>query len=72
MSLSIRALVCAFVLSATVSAVFAQQTGSVRGRVENDEGAPVANARVWLLELGQSVRASEDGRFAFDDVAPGT
>jgi len=45
---------------------------SVRGTVVNGQtSAPVADARVTLVELAQSAVTAPDGRFEFTNVAPG-
>ncbi|HXG93796.1 MAG TPA: carboxypeptidase-like regulatory domain-containing protein [Blastocatellia bacterium] len=49
----------------------------ITGRIISDTGQPIANARVGLNSLARSsqgyrtVNADEDGRFRFDDLAPG-
>ncbi len=52
-------------------AVAVSRAGVLRGRVETELGESIADARVWVLELGQSTRTSADGSFRFPDVAPG-
>ncbi len=59
-------------LAATPAA--AQQRGpvSLAGRVTDPAGAPLAGVRVQVVELGRALVTSEDGRYRFTAVAPGT
>lgn len=50
---------------------------TVSGRVVDEDGAPVAGAEVWVLDLpwkppGEGVRTAEDGSFRVTGLAPGT
>ena len=45
---------------------------SLSGRVTDSTGAPIAEARIVILEAGRSVRANADGRFLLTDVPDGT
>lgn len=50
---------------------------TVSGRVVDEEGAPVADAEVWVLDLpwkppDDGVRTAEDGSFRVTGLAPGT
>jgi len=46
-------------------------TGSITGRLIDADGNPMANMTV-TLDNGMSVKTDADGRFAFDNVSPGT
>ena len=52
-----------------------QRVGSIRGKIVDQSGANIAGAVIKLTREGQSssleVVSSEDGLFAFSDVAPG-
>jgi iron complex outermembrane receptor protein len=43
----------------------------VSGTVIDTAGAPIADARVTLIELRRSTTTSSEGRFAFSELAPG-
>jgi len=47
------------------------QTLSIKGRVIDTAGAPVADARVTLVELRRSTPVDSSGSFAFDQLQPG-
>ncbi len=50
----------------------AQQAGSIRGVVyDKDFDAPLARARVLIVETGAKVEASDDGNYVFNEVPPG-
>ena len=53
-----------------------QQVGSIRGKIVDQSGANIGGAVVKLIREGQSsgleVTSSEDGLFAFSNVAPGS
>ncbi len=46
--------------------------GVLRGALLSESGEPLANARIWILELGRLERTAADGSFVFEDVPPGT
>jgi hypothetical protein len=47
--------------------------GVLRGTLLSDSGEPLANARIWILDLlGRSARTASDGTFVFEEVPPGT
>ncbi len=46
-------------------------TPQVSGTVSDTTGAPIADARVTMIELRRSTTTSPEGRFAFTEVAPG-
>ena len=48
------------------------ETGVLRGALLSESGEPLANARIWILELGRSERTTSDGSFVFESVPPGT
>ena len=48
------------------------QAGTIRGRVLDQAGAPVANARVALVGVGRNTYSQDNGRYAFTDLAPRT
>jgi hemoglobin/transferrin/lactoferrin receptor protein len=61
------------VLSASV--VAQSSTGSVSGTVKDAAGAAVSGAEVWLVHSQAVVRITltgADGKFVFDNIAPGT
>jgi iron complex outermembrane receptor protein len=62
-------LVAAFLVSRVAAAQRAP--GEISGRVADSLGAPVADARVRILELGRTALTAADGRFHFRAVAPG-
>ena len=52
-----------------------QPAGSISGIVKGPDGAPVIEANVALMQGGQSIdqtETSDQGRFSFSNVAPGT
>ena len=56
-----------------VAARAAEGVGGLRGSVvDADEAAPLANARVSVLEAAVSVTTSAEGIYSFDAVPPGT
>jgi hypothetical protein len=46
--------------------------GALRGALLSESAEPIANARIWILELARSERTSPDGTFLFEEVPPGT
>ena len=72
--------IAALMLAAAINAcddgpVGTSSNGSIRGRVANDAGAPVANVAVTLTGTAQNARTTNsgaDGVFTFADVPPGT
>jgi hypothetical protein len=63
-------------LATTASALRAEATSDITGKVSDPQGLPVANARVGLMSSeGAGTRettTSENGEFAFRGVTPGT
>lgn len=49
-----------------------EPNGTLEGRVETTEGAPLPDSRVWLAELGRSTTTDAEGNFRFEEVKPGT
>lgn len=63
----------ALALPARARAQDLRPTGRIGGTVvDDDTGMPVAAARARLLEAHREETVHEDGRFAFQEVAPGT
>ena len=58
--------------SADSTALVGRGTSMLRGVVRDDNGRPVPNARVGLLDGGRSVTTSSDGRFALANATAGT
>lgn len=54
------------------SIVTAQQTGSIRGRIETAGGRAIAQATVTIIETSASARTSSAGEFSFSNLQPGT
>jgi len=46
-------------------------TGAIRGVVVDEAIRPVSGARVHLVGTDQNVTTADEGRFAFEDLAPG-
>jgi len=71
---SCRALGTVLVLLTTlVTQALAQDpTGSVGGRVTDEEGVGLGGVTVVLIELARQVATMADGQFVMDGVAPGT
>ena len=56
----------------SVIAAEAQQAGSIRGTVtDNESETPLAAAQVLIAETGAKATASDEGSFVFDQVPPG-
>ena len=49
-----------------------QPSGALRGALLSESAEPLANARIWILELALSERTRSDGSFVFENVPPGT
>jgi len=49
----------------------AQDTGSVAGRVFNEQGAAVHHATVLLVQTGQTAETDHEGRFMISGIPPG-
>ncbi len=47
-------------------------SGALRGALLSESAEPLANARIWILELALSERTRSDGTFVFENVPPGT
>ena len=47
-------------------------SGALRGALLSESAEPLANARIWILELTLSERTRSDGSFVFENVPPGT
>ena len=71
MSHRVNGLVALACLLAPPAAVAQRATHEVAGRVLDSAGAPLAEARVRLVELGRAQVTAADGRFRFSSVAPG-
>jgi outer membrane receptor protein involved in Fe transport len=52
--------------------VAAQQLGSIRGRVTDESGAPLANAQVYLMRPAVSTIAGSNGQYDLQRVPAGT
>jgi len=53
-------------------AAFAQSFGTLRGTVVlQEDGKPLHNATVLIVELGRTVHTSEDGTYEFSHLPPG-
>jgi hypothetical protein len=69
----VRWLVLGIAMTFGGAAAWAQQAGSIRGMVyDKDFDAPLALAQILIVETGQKVVATEEGRYIFSEVAPGT
>lgn len=55
----------------TGPAAFDEETGGIEGVVTDEEAKPVAGAQVGVLGLALETVTDADGRFVFDNVAPG-
>ncbi len=61
------------VLILIAAPAIAQQAGSIRGSIEDkDFDAPLAAAQVTISETGQSVMSTNEGKYVFPQVEPGT
>lgn len=59
-------------LLCTGAATTAQQTGSVRGVVHDDDfGTPLAGVRVSIAETGQEAATADQGNYVIEGVEPG-
>lgn len=52
------------------SATFSDDTGGIEGIVVDDEEVPVPSAIIRIVGLPQVTNTTEDGRFAFSNLAP--
>ena len=67
------ALAAAICLPAETTALGQSSLPTIRGTVVNGQtNAPVADAKVTLVEVNLTVKTSRDGRFEFAPVAPRT
>ena len=56
----------------SVSSVYAQQAGSIRGTIFDKEfNAPLAGAQVSMVETGEKITATDEGHYLFNQVQPG-
>lgn len=56
-----------------VTAASAQQSGSIRGLIIDDDfDVPLANAKVTIAETGETIEATEDGNYVLGELEPGT
>jgi hypothetical protein len=53
------------------AATFDDETGAVQGTIINDEGLPVANVLVGVLETGLQTTTAQNGQYTFSNVLPG-
>ena len=50
---------------------FAQQTGTVRGKVETSDGKPAPSVTIFLKEANRGTIVDEDGNYRFNRIKPG-
>ena len=53
------------------SLAWSQETGSISGKLITDDGSPVLDATVTLIELRRQSTVDSAGAFRFDDLPPG-
>src|SRR5687767_6276859 len=53
------------------AATFDDDTGAVQGTIINDEGLPLANVLVGILETNAQTLTAQNGGFTFSNVPPG-
>ncbi len=53
-------------------ALIAQESGAILGRIVTAEGVAAGDAEVWLVEIGVRTQVDAQGRFGFEDLAPGS
>ncbi len=58
--------------SASRTSAQTEQRATIRGRVLDQSGAPVASARIALVGTGRSTYSTDDGSYVFTDLAPRT
>lgn len=58
------------IVSASRTSAQTQQRATIRGRVLDQSGTPILSARVALVGTGRSTYSTDDGRYAFTDLAP--
>lgn len=63
-------LTLSFSLFSSTMAV-SEDTGSIAGNLEAEDGSPVVDATVTLVELRQQTGVDSKGTFRFDDLSPG-
>ncbi|HYC31067.1 MAG TPA: TonB-dependent receptor [Gemmatimonadales bacterium] len=68
----IASLLAAAALPVTVAAQDAAQTGSVAGRVMDEQGAGISGAQVFLVRPAISAQTRADGGYTLDRVPAGT
>jgi iron complex outermembrane recepter protein len=61
----------AFAAAPPVAATAIRAPGEIRGIVVDSAGAPIAEARVTLLEFRRTTSTGPEGRFAFSEIAKG-
>lgn len=61
----------AFLLLCCSASVHAQ-TGSIQGKVLNEDGMPLAGASLTLIELNRQAGTDNEGGYSFNDVPHGT
>src|SRR5688500_17780109 len=67
-----RCAVAAIALGIGGSALAAQSTGKVEGRVRDQAGAPIANAQVTIVGTAFSALTNPQGYYFFNNVPAGT
>ncbi len=65
-------LALAVLIASGPSALWAQATGALTGRVTAADGTPATDAQVRLQDLGRRVAVGESGQFALLDLPPGS
>jgi iron complex outermembrane receptor protein len=70
-SRSFRQLCCLVFVCFVVTTTAQAGTGVLSGIVEDSAGAPIAGARVELLDADADSLTGEDGRFRFEGLSPG-
>jgi len=59
-------------LALPLSSALAQQTGTVSGRVVDNDGSPVAGVQVFITELGRGTESRGDGTYVLGGIPSGT
>lgn len=58
-------------LTLTTGPTLAQENGSIAGRLYTEDGSPVLDATVTVVELRRKTGVDDQGRYRFDGLAPG-
>jgi iron complex outermembrane recepter protein len=61
-----------FLLAPLSSAIAQQPSGTVSGRVVDEQGNPVVGAQVYITELGRGTQTRSDGSYVIGGVPAGT